>query len=200
MFKHRWEKIVFWFLIGLYFLVLFIPNVSEADTVSLSWQNATQNTDGTAIPATGDAALDVTVLSYSECDPGDVLKPIRTTLEVPATVLGFTVEMTTPGDFCFAAYHRNVAGTWSALSNVAKKTVVGVPPVEPPLVDPKVIDTRAYSVAKIDDGFLLIVIGSVPLGTPCDINQTVNGKYAVPHTEVTFSGINDSGTVVADCG
>ena len=61
------------------------------------------------------------------------------------------------------------------------------------------MDTRAYIVAKIPSGFLLLVVGTVPLGTACNPDTEVNGYNSVPVSAVTFTGAQDV-IVVAKCG
>lgn len=48
--------------------------------------------------------------------------------------------------------------------------------------------TAVYDVVKRTNGFVLVQVGTVPLNTTCDANQSVNGNYAVPVSAVTWSG------------
>ena len=60
-------------------------------------------------------------------------------------------------------------------------------------------EPQVYNVVKKDNGFVLIYVGTVPLNTPCDSNQTVNGKYVVPVSAVTWAGTVKPVVVVGTC-
>jgi hypothetical protein len=178
------------FVIGAY-------NEARAADVTLNWQNATQNEDGSTIPATGDNALDTTTIEYAACIGGQLSAP-RTQAIVPATEQTTILSIITPGDWCFVAFHTNVAGNDSAESNIAIKTIIPATPNPPGLLT--VTDLVVFTVAKTTDRFLLVAVGTVPSGTTCDPDQSVNGHYAVPINQVTWSGTVRPVVVVAKCG
>ena len=60
-------------------------------------------------------------------------------------------------------------------------------------------DLTVYNVIKQKDKFVLLAAGTVPAGTQCDPNETVNGRYAVPNDLVTWFGNVEPIVVVADC-
>jgi hypothetical protein len=61
-------------------------------------------------------------------------------------------------------------------------------------------ETAVYNVVKKNDGFVMVVVGSVPLNTLCIRTQTVNGYYAVPVSKVTsWTGTVRPIVVVAKC-
>jgi hypothetical protein len=60
----------------------------------------------------------------------------------------------------------------------------------------------AFTVEKIENGFVTLPVGTVPVGTPCidDVNMTVNGYRVVPREAVIWSGSIQPPVVVAACG
>ena len=63
------------------------------------------------------------------------------------------------------------------------------------------------TVSKTPGRFLLLAVGTISLGTACDVTQEVNGHYAVPLDAVVWSDpARNAGTaslplvVVAQCG
>lgn len=56
-----------------------------------------------------------------------------------------------------------------------------------------------YNVLKRDNRFVLLVVGNVPAGVTCDPEQQVNGRYAVPVSEVQWTGTVRPVVVLADC-
>jgi hypothetical protein len=180
----------------LFLCFLAMPTTALANQVTLSWTNATENTDSTPIESTGPTALVSTTIEWSACDPETsmVQVPLQEVL-VSASVTTYTIT-TGSGTFCFRAKHINEAGESSDWSNVAVKTVnaTSLPPGD--LVAQAV---TVYSVAKLTDGFLLLAVGRVPVGTGCDKTQSVNGRYVVPTSEVEWDTSNRAPVVVADC-
>ena len=183
-------------------LLLFAPAVYALE-VTLSWTNATQNEDGTQIPATGPLAFhltDATTIAYGLCDgAGDVAPPI-TLVSFPPAATGTTVSAAAAGDWCFKAFHKNQNNTVSVFSNVATKTVLPTAPQPPVLI---VVDTVVYDILKRPDAILFLAVGTVPPDTECDPANSAQGmgdtKYAVPKALVTWFGTVEPDVVVADC-
>jgi len=166
--------------------------------VTLAWVNATQNEDGTAIPATGDTSLATTTIQYTICLDGK-LDGTRAERTYPADVLTADISIITPGDWCFVAFHTNVAGTSSGESNVAMKTVAPVVPNPPSMLT--VTDLIVYTIIKQKDKFVLLSIGTVAAGTSCDPDESVNGHYVVPNDAVQWTAATGPRpiVVVAKC-
>jgi len=101
----------------------------------------------------------------------------------------FTLTGLKSGDYEFVATSYTDTGATSRLSGSATKAVTAL----------TVSDDRAYVVAKINDGFITVVAGTVPIGTECIEDQTVNGKYAVPRGSVSWTGTVRDTLVVAEC-
>lgn len=56
-----------------------------------------------------------------------------------------------------------------------------------------------YAVVKRTDRLVLSRVGTVPLGTMCNPAESINGKYVVPRTAVTWAGSVRPDIVVATC-
>lgn len=171
-------------------------SVAYSQDTNLTWTNATQNVDGTDIPPTGPDALASTTIEWSRCDPETSMVQVPFEIEVVTPDITEKTITTGSGTFCFRAKHTNEAGASSDFTPVVVKVINAIPM---PPGDFVVSALTVYSVQKLNDGFLLLAIGKVPLGTPCDRTQTVNGKYVVPADEVIWDTANRAPVVVADC-
>lgn len=107
----------------------------------LCWTNATQNVDGSAIPATGLLALKSTqiqramVAAAVTCD----FTTITETLSVTPDVNKVYLENLPAGKHCFRARHYNNENTASAFSATVSKTSVA-----PALAKPKPLTITIY--------------------------------------------------------
>jgi hypothetical protein len=173
--KHLTKKDLPWvilLLLGVTVLGFIFPNESKAEDVILNWTNPTEQEECTnAGPTTIDGV--------------NVWQLVGT---APSAETTYTIPGMKPGIYTYAATAYNSDGE-SRLSGVTEKTVT----------EWVTIATQAKIVAKINGDFLLLVVGTVPLGTPCNPNVTVNGHYAIPKEAVTFTGAEDV-IVVAQCG
>ena len=147
---------------------------SGSGSTLLSWTNPVQNEDGTTL--TDLAGIKIWQLVGQTDNPD---------------ISSYVISGKKPGDYTYMATAYTTADppVESKISNQVTKTATGF----------SVTDTRAYIVAKTNNAFLLLVVGTVPLGTPCDPDTEVNGKNAVPVDQVTFTGVEDI-LVVAQCG
>lgn len=64
----------------------------------------------------------------------------------------------------------------------------------------KTTSATVYTVVKRTDRFVLLAVGTAPVGTQCIADQTINGHYAIPRAKVTWSGSVRPDIVVAQCG
>ena len=95
------------------------------------------------------------------------------------------------GDHTYMSTAYNLAGVESRASNPVTKAVTTF----------GVSDTMVMSVVKVRDRIILVPIGTIPLGTPCDEAYSVNGHHAVPSAAVTWTlPQNRAQFVVAQCG
>ena len=150
------------------------PPKAKADEVTLTWTQPIQNEDGTTL--TDLAGIRIWQLVGETTDTAQT---------------SYVISGLQPGDYTYIATAYTTADppVESKISNTAEKVVGGL----------TVIDTRVYIVAKIPGDFLLLVVGTVPLGTACNSNVIVKGMNSVPVDQVTFTGARDV-VVVAQCG
>lgn len=154
-------------------LFLFLTVEVLADEITLTWTNPVENEDGTPLDNLAGVRLWQLVADVTDSSEEYVISGLP------------------PGDYTYiaTAYTDDDPPVESRISNSASKTTG-------PLT---VIDTTAKIVAKTPSGFLLLVVGTVPLGTVCDSNTEVNGHNGVDPDAVTFTGARDV-IVVARCG
>lgn len=153
------------------------PLPSKADNVSLSWTNpdmTEQCSPGTTYTNPGGTRIWQLV--------ADIPDPEQ-------AITSYVIPGMKPGTYQYVATTYDDQGVESRVSGKAEKVVT----------DFGVVDQRVYIVAKIPGNFLLLVVGTAPLGTPCNPNIEVNGMNAIPIDEVIFTGARDV-IVVAKCG
>jgi len=172
--------IVFWLML------VIVPVVAKAETVTLSWTNPTETEScSNAGPLTNLAGTRIYQLVADIPDPA---------LE------SYTIPGLLPDTYEYVATSYDEEGVNSRLSGTASKTVetfvVGT-------------DTRVYSTIRSGGKFLLVAMGTVPAGTECDPTYSVAGDlpnqeglataYVVPADNVTWSGTSQTQTPVAKC-
>lgn len=114
-------------------LLAAVATVAFAATLNVSWTNATTNTDGTAIPASGPGSLTNTVFEYGPCSPARdaiVGTPVVVTVPAPATSPALPPNIG-PGTWCGRVRHTNTYGEESAWTGMAVE-VVDAPVPNPP--------------------------------------------------------------------
>ena len=173
-------------------------------TVPLTWNNAVDNTDGTLIPLTGPDSLVTTTMYWSICDPNDdvIITPgleVTVSTTVPGQAESVDIDIGTPGRWCFKGIHTNQAGTTSEFSVVAIKEITGNTPLPPSdlVVDPNSLVAYSYSIS--DDKFLMIPVGNVLPGSPCDSSMSANGLYLVLREYVVWASSYQPPVVFAEC-
>jgi len=145
-------------------------------TADLTWVAPTQNCNGT--PLTNLAKYDLTYGQKRQ--------------DLPLTPLSYTVTGLTPGTWWFSLAAVNSTGDRSEFVTVTKT----VAPAE--FVTKS---TAVYTFVKAEGNVLILpTLHTVPLGTVCDATQSVNGKYIIPRSAVTWSGSARPVAVLADCG
>lgn len=173
--RHLTLKEFLIFMVVILLIGWFFPPPAQSDDVTLSWTVPTGSEACTPDPAPADVA------EYR------IFQLVATITDPSAT--SHVIPGLKPGDYTYISTSVRSDGAESRISNETTKTIDSF----------SVVDTRAYIVAKIPSGFLLLVVGTVPLGTACDPDTEVNGKNAVPVSAVTFTGAQDV-IVVAECG
>lgn len=175
-------------------LLFLLPPIAAATNLTLTWTAPTQNTDTSAIagPITynlygGMQGQALTLLSGM---------PISTTTNVRSNV--------NPGTICYAVT-AVVNGLESAQTPPVCTTILAPPPNAPSglTVTMATLGGTAYQVIQNPNALVMLPVGTVPAGTPCDIRNAVlsNGAafYGVPKTAVTFSGSLKPLEILASC-
>lgn len=165
-----------WFWIGFFALL-----------IAVGWANAEETTI-TWIPPTGS---EVCTADPTPADIGEYrIWQLVATITDPA-VESWVIDGLYPGDYTWISTSVRTDGLESRISNAVTKTVG----------DLATKSTTAFSVATTNGKFLILAIGTVPLGIRCDPNQKVNGFNAIPKSDVTFTNPNANPLlVVASCG
>ncbi len=173
-----------------------IASPANAGDAALTWTLATQNTDGSAIAASGPTSLAATRVEWGTCSGSDFGTATgQQIVATPATT--YTITGLAAGVWCFRAYSRTVAGLESAPTNAVSKTILQAPPNPPGNLT--VAALVVYQFIGTDDAVALLPVGTVPAGTACDPAQSVNGRYAVPRAAVTWYGNVKPRVVFAQC-
>jgi hypothetical protein len=168
------------------FLLLALP-VQAAD-VTLNWTAPTENTDGTPL-----IDLEGYNIYYGLTQGG----PYPTTVNVPnPTVESYDITGLSAGTYYFVATAYNTEGTESEYSNETSRTLTSTP--NPPF-GLTVSDLVAYSYSISDDKFLMIPVGTVPIGTPCDSSMSANGLNLVLRENVEWASTYEPPVVFAAC-
>lgn len=111
-------------------LLLGAASLAVAATFNVSWNNATQNTDSSPIPASGPGSIVSTRIEYGSCS-GTAFGTKQGEFTVTGQAETGTTPDLAPGTYCLRAFHRNTYGQESGPSNVAQK-VVAAPTPRPP--------------------------------------------------------------------
>jgi hypothetical protein len=142
---------------------------------SLTWAAPTRNCDGTSL-------TNLTGYSLTYGQKREAL---------PTTPLSKTVTGLTPGTWWFSL---------AAVTPTARSEFVTVEKVIPP-EQFVTKTTTVYTFAKAEGNILVLpTLHKVALGTQCDATQSVNGKYIIPRSSVTWSGSARPVAVLGDCG
>lgn len=112
-------------------LLCVLAPLAYAAVVGVTWDNATTNVDGSAIPASGQAAISTTVVEYGVCGPGDTFTSAAGQVTAPGSVTAANTPDLPPGRWCLRAKHVNGYGVESDWTGAAVK-VVDAPKPNPP--------------------------------------------------------------------
>jgi predicted phage tail protein len=110
--------------------LMLAAGLALAASVTVTWQNATENTDNTPIPATGEGSISTTRIEWGTCN-GSAFAVKQGEKTVAGTVQSSQITDLPPGRWCLRAYHVNTYGVASDPSGVAIK-VIDAPKPKPP--------------------------------------------------------------------
>lgn len=154
-------------------LLLFSIGLAQAGEVPVTWKAPTQNCDGTPL----------TNLAGYRLRWGTGL------VELPASALSHTIPNLPPGNWWVSIAAFNSTGQESEFVSATSA-----------VTELKTIAPDVYTIVKRTDRFVLLKVGTAPLGTSCLADQTINGHYAVPRSSVAWSALVRPDIVVALCG
>ena len=181
-----------------FFALLLLPLAAVAEPIVLSWQNATTNSDGSAIPASGSGSIATTRFEYGTCGGAGTFGTKLGEVAVPGVILSIEFEFGA-GTYCFRGKHVNTLGAESVFSVVVSKTITAPPPPPPTVVT---VSKLVYDLTI--SGSIGRIVGRIPLGTPCigEVWRTwANGTkfYEVPRSAVTLTRTPRSTKLVGKC-
>ena len=180
-------------------LLLSTVFAANAGTVSLSWTNPTTRTDGSPIPVGELSAIIVQTGTCVSLDQFDVKLSETTVSQFPTPRNTLTLTLN-PGTYCFRAASIDSRGVQSTTWSNTVYKIIDPAPLNPPSNLTATVTTQvAYTVLKQIDKFVLAPVGTVPIGSPCDTAQSINGYNVVSRTLVKWSGSVRPDVVVAKC-
>lgn len=186
--------------LNIFLLSFLLPlSIAIAADVDLSWTAPTLNEDGSLIattcatdPGTCLAGFKIyygTTSGVYDLGPDNIVDP----LAVTHTVTGLNNNTT----YYFVATAYNVAGEESTYSGEATK-VIG-PVVPGPPLNLTVVDSIAYTYSISKDKVVMVPVGTVPTGTPCDPSMSMNGYYLVNVDSVELIGTIRPPVAFSEC-
>lgn len=101
-----------------------------ATTMTTTWTNPVQNTDNSAIPATGPGSVASSRIEYGTCAGAVMGTKIGEYVVQGNATSGSTPDLA-PGTYCGHVFTKNTYGNESAASNDAKVTVTSPTPKAP---------------------------------------------------------------------
>jgi len=180
-------------------LLLLLPLIAHGATLTVNWTAPTTCSDGSAL--TNCPITQYTV--YSGLSGQPLTKGGTTT----PSVLTFSFANTPPGNWCVAVSASSTGGEGPQTTPVCK--VVSPPaPGQPGGVTVTLTVTASTAYIPLQQPgatpdapgrYVMLPVGTVPLGTPCDGATNLNGYNAVPRSAVTFSGLIKPVTPLAQC-
>jgi hypothetical protein len=146
-------------------LAAFLP--LEAGAVKITWTNPTQNTDGTAIPATGAGSLTKNTIEQGSCGTNGAFGVLQTTYTVQPAAQTYTIDNATltAGCYAYRISATNTANMTSGYSAVKQITIAPAPVPNPPVISTV---TLVWDVnEKTPEVKLGRVVGEIDVGEPC---------------------------------
>lgn len=178
-------------------LLALLPALAFGASADIGWTHPSAYTDGTTLPPSAITSSDV---AYGACNiAGTAIQGTPTVVSVPAPAATKTISGLANGMWCFQV-RTNVGASASDYTPVVSKTIVLKP--NPPTGLSVSVQTAFMAVRK-NDAYVMLPVGAIPGGTPCDSNNGVlsGGKayYAVPSAAVQWYGPTQSTVALATC-
>lgn len=174
-----------------------------AGTATITWTAPTANTDGSALAPSAITGYDL--CSGFSASVVDASGNCSGTLTSVGSVLTTTLTVTNPaagGTLLVAVRTRGTNGVnsaWTApVSQVFPSTLKPNPPGAV-TITVIVADNSALTFEKQADRLAFLAVGTVPLGTPCDVSQPVGPYFVIPRAAVSWFGTVQPPLVVAKC-
>ena len=103
------------------------------------------------------------------------------------------------------AYTETIPGFPESAQSAVTSYTVAAPSVAPsapgaPTVSVVTTSTIAYMLIPGADTYAPLIVGSVPLGTPCDTTKPILKYFVIPRASVTFTGTIKPPAVIGYCG
>jgi hypothetical protein len=158
-------------------LTALVTFTASAADVTWTWNNPTQNTDNSAIPATGAGSLASGRLEFGTCGTGGTFGTKAG--EIPLTLAQVNARTVTqtnllPSTICGRVMVSNTYARESAASNVATVTVQT--PTPKPATGLSALEVVAYELRpQIDGTFRAVRLGLISLPTYCGPERAVAG-------------------------
>jgi hypothetical protein len=179
-------------LLALLLSLFALPAFAQGYTAK--WSAPLLNTDGSKATET---------LNYNlyQATQGKPLAKVQT------GIAGLTTTITaglTPGTTqCFAVSALNTSTGGESAQTAPVCVAIGQPVPGAPgglTITPVTSSTIAYTIIMGNDKLVPLIVGSAPLGTPCDVTQPVLSSYfVIPRAAVTWSSALRPTTTVALC-
>lgn len=159
-------------------LLLLLPLVVVAGETTLTWTNPTDTESCSPAGA------------YTNPGGTKIFMEVADIPDPDQLISSHTLPGLLPGTYRYMAVSYTTDGVLSRTSGEAEKVIT----------DFVTTGTTVFYVVQQPGTFVLLSVGSIPTGVPCDVTQEVNGKYAVPTDQVTWTGTVRPLVVVAECG
>jgi len=182
------------------FLLALFPVIASATDMLVECAPPTTRVDGKAISG----ALSFNLFGAKKGEPKSLLTP------TPLTECKSLRKNVLPGTWCWdwiaIEARPDMGPNVFAESDHNVEACRIVSPMSPPKIPGDTsativtTSTVAYKVTDGNNRLTFLIVGTVPLGTPCDSAQTVNGFNVIPRESVTWDGPAKPLTVVARCG
>lgn len=183
-------------LLAAILLAVFAP-LAFATNLTVQCVPSTKNTDGSAF-ATG-ATPQFNLYGNYQGQPLVLLTP------TPSANCLFVRQNVNPGTIEYAVTQvetlNGVVGPESAQTAPIATTVPAAPPAPGGVtVSLATTSTIAYMFVPGNDIGGVAIVGTVPLGTPCDPTQPILKYFVIPHAAVTLTGpINQLKFTLGSC-